>query len=529
MNATFHPIQAYTTIVPKKKVTAYVKKNSYNEYIVKDTDQQERTCFKKVIPLVDFVKYLSGKYKQENILVLPTSAPTEETPFVSCIQSPHNYAYVDSFFYCLTSNLKEAGFTHGMEVFDHYVCLEDNVEINIADDFEYICDSSFFKDRLNHDFFFKEEELNNLLQEKKLDPIHITEETCAFELDDLEAKTEDEDEEEDEEEEEVTSPLTKTFSFEPETTSVEVEEIEDLDLGLEDTDDAVTEEVDVDLDADGSELSFTEDEEEEEEMTLDSDCDTPEMLQDMVLNIKKMPVQVVTLEKCEDTLDSLLETDAMRMEELESAMFQIIVMLYTYQQIFHFTHNDLHTNNIMFVHTDQAYLCYKVLGHTYQIPTFGKLYKIIDFGRAIYEVNGKRICSDSFSEIGMAHSQYNCEPFLNPSKPVIEPNYSFDLCRLACSMLDFIIDDLKEIDHFREVPIYDLILSWVYDDHGMNILYKKNGEDRYPEFKLYKMIARIVHQHVPEKQFDHECFAKYRMNNVKIDMDIDALVASHKP
>ena len=61
----------------------------------------------------------------------------------------------------------------------------------------------------------------------------------------------------------------------------------------------------------------------------------------------------------------------------------------------------------------------------------------------------------------------------------------------------------------------------------MNILYKKNGEDRYPEFKLYKMIARIVHQHVPEKQFDHECFSKYRMN-VPVDMDIDALVNANK-
>jgi hypothetical protein len=510
MNATFHPIQAYTSIIPKKKVDAYVKQNTYNEYVVKDTEQQERTCFKKVIPLIDFVKYLSGKYKQENILTLPCPDPSDETPFISCIQSPHNYAYVDSFFYCLTSNLKEAGFQHGMEVFDEYICLADNVEINIADDFEYICESQFFKERLNHDFFFKEEELNGLLQEKKQEPIHISDEHCLFELEDLELNEVND--------KEVVSPLIE-----------EIEEvIADEELVEDDSDGAVTEEVDFDLDdpEDGSELSFT-DEEEEEEISIVSDCDTPELLQDMVLNIKKMPVQVVTLEKCENTLDSLLETDAMRMEELESAMFQIVVMLYTYQKIFHFTHNDLHTNNIMYVNTDKEFICYKVLGHTYKIPTFGKLYKIIDFGRAIYEVNGKRICSDSFSENGMAHTQYNCEPFFNPTKPVIEPNYSFDLCRLACSMLDFIIDDLKEMDHFREVPIYDLILSWLYDDHGMNILYKKNGEDRYPEFKLYKMIARIVHQHVPEKQFNHECFAKYRMN-VDVDMDIDDLVEAKR-
>ena len=512
MNATFHPIQAYTSIVPKKKVDAYVKQNTYNEYVVTDTEKRERTCFKKVIPLIDFVKYLSGKYKQENILSLPCPDPSEETPFISCIQSPHNYAYVDSFFYCLTSNLKEEGFQHGMEVFDEYICLADNVEINIADDFEYICESQFFKERLNHDFSFKEEELNGLLQEKKQDPIQISDEHCLFELDDLDDK------------EVVVSPLIDEVHEVEEVQ--EIEEVEEV----EDSDDAVTEEVDFDLDdpEDGSELSFTDEEEEEEEISIESDCDTPELLQDMVLNIKKMPVQVVTLEKCEDTLDSLLETDAMRMEELESAMFQIVVMLYTYQQIFHFTHNDLHTNNIMYVQTDKEFISYKVLGHTYKIPTFGKLYKIIDFGRAIYEVNGKRICSDSFSENGMAYTQYNCQPFFNPSKPLIEPNYSFDLCRLACSMLDFIIDDLKEIDHFREVPIYDLILSWLYDDHGMNILYKKNGEDRYPEFKLYKMIARIVHKHVPEKQFNHECFAKYRMN-VEADMDIDALVKTHLP
>ncbi len=528
MNATFHPIQAYTSIVPKKKVDAYVKQNTYNEYVVTDKDHHERTCFKKVIPLIDFVKYLSGKYKQENILALPCPEPTEETPFISCIQSPHNYAYVDSFFYCLTSNLKDAGFQHGMEVFDEYICLADNVEINIADDFEYICESTFFKERLNHEFSFKETELNDLLQEKKQSPIHISDEACVFELEEL-GDIADNEVTEKVPDNAVADNAVADNAVADNAVADEDTDIEVTDVEIEEaTDDAVTEEIDIELDEpeDGSELSFT-DEEEEEEGSLESDCETPELLQDMVLNIKKMPVQVVTLEKCEDTLDSLLETDAMRMEELESAMFQIIVMLYTYQKIFHFTHNDLHTNNIMFVHTDQKYIRYKVLGHTYQIPTFGKLYKIIDFGRAIYEVNGKRICSDSFSENGMAYSQYNCEPFYNPSKPRIEPNYSFDLCRLGCSMLDFIIDDLKEIDHFREGPIYDLILSWVYDDHGTNILYKKNGEDRYPEFKLYKMIARIVHQHLPEKQFDHECFAKYRME-VEVDMDIDELVASHR-
>ena len=40
----------------------------------------------------------------------------------------------------------------------------------------------------------------------------------------------------------------------------------------------------------------------------------------------------------------------------------------------------------------------------------------------------------------------------------------------------------------------------------MNILYKNNGEDRYPEFKLYKMIARCVHKHTPQNQMERPEF-----------------------
>jgi hypothetical protein len=216
------------------------------------------------------------------------------------------------------------------------------------------------------------------------------------------------------------------------------------------------------------------------------------------------------------------------MEELESAMFQVIAMLYTYQSIFKFTHNDLHTNNIMYVNTELEFLFYKINGTYYKIPTFGKIYKIIDFGRSIYTVNDKVLCSDSFSENGMAHTQYNFEPFLNPKKPVLEPNYSFDLCRLGCSILDFIIDDLDDIDKFRQIPVYDLIISWIYDDNGKNILYKKNGDDRYPEFKLYKMIARIVHNHTPLGQLGRECFRKYVSDASPDTMDIDDLIKGTK-
>ena len=51
--------------------------------------------------------------------------------------------------------------------------------------------------------------------------------------------------------------------------------------------------------------------------------------------------------------------------------------------------------------------------------------------------------------------------------------------------------------------------EWCTDDNGKNILYKRSGEERYPNFKLYKMIARIVHKHTPDNQLKNPIFASY--------------------
>ena len=40
-----------------------------------------------------------------------------------------------------------------------------------------------------------------------------------------------------------------------------------------------------------------------------------------------------------------------------------------------------------------------------------------------------------------------------------------------------------------------------------------NGDERYPGFKLYKMIARTVHQHTPQEQLSFPFFSKFAMNS----------------
>ena len=239
------------------------------------------------------------------------------------------------------------------------------------------------------------------------------------------------------------------------------------------------------------------------------------------------------MEKCDNTLDSLMSgKNEMTEPEWAATIMQVIMALVAYQHMFAFTHNDLHTNNIMFVKTDKKYLHYLHKGVYYRVPTHGRIMKIIDFGRAIYKYRGQTMVSDSFDRTGDAATQYNCEPYMNPKKPRLDPNPSFDLCRLACSLFDYFVEDIRDEAEYaatlKESRMASVVVEWLKDDKGRNVLYKKNGDERYPDFKLYKMIARTVHGAVPHEQLQRPMFAHYAIPRKQIKgkpriMDIDAL------
>jgi hypothetical protein len=203
------------------------------------------------------------------------------------------------------------------------------------------------------------------------------------------------------------------------------------------------------------------------------------------------------------------------------------MILITYKKAFSFTHNDLHTNNVMYIQTNKKFIYYKCENKIYKVPTFGRLFKIIDFGRSIYTFHNKLFCSDSFNTGNEAATQYNTEPYFNSDKPRIEPNPSFDLCRFACSIYDCVIssNEMNNIERIMKDPVKKIIHEWCLDDKGHNLMYKHNGDERYPDFKLYKMIARHVHNHVPLKQLERPEFRNFLINkkNVTIDIDIDKI------
>ena len=496
------------------------EKNTYNCKVKSDEKEEVSKAFFKFSPLIDPIKFMVGKYGDLDENVKISLPKLSSNTCHSKVLDPNNSAYVDGFFTYLTSNLlHKHKFIHGLDFFGSFLGIQEKFNLNIFDDLEYLNDSKYFHqnkgklfeiEAIDEDMFF-DADTRNYKKKLKIDKNISNKSIYSLgdeNFDDLFITPVSTNEKV-----ELTEAL--VFEFNKRNENNKSSRKSDSTCSSRSSHTSRSSNV---SDASQDVLESISSDEESSESSMDSD---------IVCNaiIDNFPVQIICLEKMEATLDSLLGEN-LSDDEWRSCLFQIIMTLIVYQKMFNFTHNDLHTNNIMFNKTDKQFIYYRYNKVYYKVPTFGRLFKIIDFGRSIYSFKGKFICSDSFHPKGDAATQYNCEPYMNSNKPRLGPNYSFDLCRLACALYDFFMDDVEDVNTCGD-PIAALINEWCTDDKGRNILYKKCGEERYPDFKLYKMIARTVHNHTPEKQVTKTVFQRFVSNRKKVGkkryIDIDAL------
>lgn len=549
-------------------ITAFISDEKNNS--------NKKEIFLKFSPLIDPVKYLCGKYdNDEHILNIPSFNSLLHNSNIKTLDK-NNSAYVDGFFSYLSSQtLHNHDFIHGLDFYGAYLANKEDFAYNIYDDIECLEKSNFFlknkdilytiddkydglmyngtrsnkiKLNISNDVELQTDILefdnfdmpisNNIIDLSSMTNNENNIEVSAFpdlsfntqsnnnKSTDCEKSTDYEkkdleNDDDDENDDSYSSRSSYTYNSNDSNRNMLSEDDETIEDNKEkeimykkhrgeicspilndedsDSDAASNNNDDTDNDTDGS--YFSEDDE------------------TLIAKIKNFPVEIIMLEKCENTLDYLMmdAEEELTSEEWISALMQIIMTLISYQKMFSFTHNDLHTNNVMFITTEKEYLYYCYNKIYYKVPTYGRIFKIIDFGRSIYKYKGVTICSDSFSMTGDAATQYNCDPYFNDKKPRLEPNFSFDLCRLACSLFDYFIEDINDIPNLcKEDPLTKLIVDWVTDDKNRNILYKTNGEERYPDFKLYKMIARNVHNHTPQVQLNNTLFKNYETTHKKI-------------
>jgi hypothetical protein len=249
--------------------------------------------------------------------------------------------------------------------------------------------------------------------------------------------------------------------------------------------------------------------------------------------ISEFPTMLIFLEANKDTMDSLLAESAdigvsIGTPEWEAHwaawIFQVIAALCQIQSLWAMTHNDLHSNNILWTPTDKPYLYYKTQdGRRWKVPTYGKIFRIIDFGRAIYTHNGTLSISDDYWPDNDAGTQYNFGPIYDPSLPRVYPNPSFDLCRLSVSIMEglfleipadkdgagIISSEVDRVQHETTSDLFNVLWSWLIDDEGRNVLWDADQSERYPGFDLYKVIAQKVKQAVPREQIDKAPFVGF--------------------
>lgn len=493
-------------------------------YTVRDIEKKEdshKATFIKYSPLLDPVRYMIGKYKTNDgpDIQLPSIKKTTDSKVAEKLSDSNNASYVDNFFSYLTSKLlKHHNIVNCVDYYGSYLAIQEKFKVNITDDLDYLNGSTYFKENLNKLYTVTssiEDEFANFSSRTNKHKLRISDSNANnISISNISVEELDNEMPEENEEELVyeNNGQNQVSEISSETSSDDSDDNYSLDT---ENQNAETK------DQDSDEESW------ETESEDSSDVNTDEE-NNVFSYVNDFPVQLICLEKCDGTFDELFVRDRINPENGASALMQIVMTLIAYQKAFNFTHNDLHTNNIMFINTDVEFLYYRYNKSIYKIPTYGKIFKIIDFGRSIYKFNGRLFFSDSFAPGGDAATQYNCEPYMNTNKPRIDPNYSFDLCRLGSSIYDFIIEDdsdksIKEMDELQKT-----VYRWCLDDNDKNVLYKKDGEERYPNFKLYKMIARNVHRHTPQEQLKFPYFKQFMVapgtsileNTDIIDLDV---------
>jgi hypothetical protein len=257
--------------------------------------------------------------------------------------------------------------------------------------------------------------------------------------------------------------------------------------------------------------------------------------------LSEFPTMMIFLESNTETMDSLLEdspnmTSTIGTPEWEAQwsawLFQVIAALCQIQSLWAMTHNDLHSNNILWTPTEEEFLYYSTRdGRNWKVPTYGKLFRIIDFGRAIYTHNNVLCISDDYWPDNEAGTQYNFGPLYDPKEPRAYPNPSFDLCRLSVSILDALFIETpadregdvrvlsSEIDRTQKETVsdlYNVLWEWLIDEEGRNVLLDADNSERYPGFELYCVIAQKVKGAVPREQIEKAPFIGFAMTDEKV-------------
>jgi hypothetical protein len=467
---------------------------------------ERRKAFLKATHLLDPVQWIRGRYSLPKENGLPWYYRSGLRTWMK-LHDPGNQAYVEAIAAYALGRLREEDVSPHFNFFYGAFCARANTyRYNLSEDFP-----SF-----RHEKWFWRSNQRNL-----------------FKLRFQNEKGEMEDFPEDVLREFVEAADSESGSSVSEE-SLEVDDLDDDAIGSIHSADAM------------DDVSYAEDDEEPSAQNpsegggeSESDEDSEENVA-IYVELEDFPVMLTLVEINDGTMDSLFEEPervgaipgSKEWEDRWAAwLFQVVAALCCAQTVIGFTHNDLHTNNIVYVSTEKEYIYYKTrAGSVFRVPTFGKLFRIIDFGRAIFTINGRMYISDDFKPGNDADGQYSFAPLCSRPREVVAPNPSFDLCRLAVSLMDGVFPTTPDAQEGGGIlseepglrvektvsPLYNMVWTWMIDDEGCNVFVNPDGSDRFPDFDLYKQIAAKCHRAIPSQQLHQEAFDGFQISAAQV-------------
>ena len=480
--------------------------------------EYKKDVFIKIIPLINVVHYLTQNVNIE------TSILSNKFNYLSQkkINDPNNSAYIDVFFSHIASMLSESGKCPTFPLFyGTYSGIKENFMFDISEEYDDIIDHSGFKSQLGNKYTIEEINIEKdftvnehlLNRECNIDVLYIDD----LDIDEVDGNTDSIDR--NIEHSEYINELSnkKLDNLIDNITETEVNElISETDLQIlsdsetENGSDIYTASPNFDIQRKISYQSQTNFKNLDKLETLSdiSACSNHSSDSLKFVNIREFPVQINFIEKLDITLDKYIDHSIGKKispSEWKSILFQVCFGLAVAQKNLEFTHNDLHSSNIMFKNTQLNNLYFSIHNRYYRIPTFGKITQIIDFGRATFRLNNKIYFSDVFKKNEDAGGQYSY-PFNNSLKNCkIKPNKSFDLSRLATT----IFHRFENCDDSYD-DIVELLRCWTTDKYGNNLM--NNGED----FNLYKIIAKNANSANPRKQFSKSIWKEFLVDEKDI-------------
>jgi hypothetical protein len=458
--------------------------------------QTKGRAFMKVVHLLDPIALLQNEYMVPEHPLLPLGENAWKKTLAK-LHSPSNQAYVDAVANYIIGQFRHKGYTpNAVLSYGSFTGIAKSYKFRITDEYNsYRQCRWFWKGIRNH--------AASLEIEAEPEP------TCPFE--DLDAS------------------IANTVELAMEADLDDKASLHSFDFSEEP---AVPEE---------EETQQTEPDEEAEEEGEGDTCSSMTECPDVNLNLPSMPVAIICQEAQEGTIDDLLELEEIQnlLNEQEviaegtpewdrmwlAWIFQVISVLSFLQKQISFTHNDLHTNNVVWRSTKEPYVYYKASDNTtWRIPTYGRIFSLIDFGRAIFKIQDHLWISDDHWPDNDAGGQYNFGPFFSIEKPKIVPNPSFDLARFAVSLLEGLYDEypakrkgltlMSQEGNWKMYetvsPLFNLLWVWTLDDDGRTIYQDKAGDEKYPGFDLYVAIAKSVHDAVPKDQIRKPVFEPFQ-------------------